>query len=130
MQEPKWVASDVVRELHPMQFAAFGGLSGIRNEGLLESALTRPQKLHRYEEPKPSLARLAASYAFGLVQNHPFMDGNERIGLVIAFVFLDLNGIEIHATEEDAYHVFMALASGNISETELSAWIEGNSAKR
>lgn len=130
MQKPKWVATDVVCELQQMQIAAFGGLPGIRNEGQLESALAHPQQLYHYEGPKPSLARLAASYAFGLVKNHPFLDDNKRIGLLVAFVFLDLNGIEIRATEEDAYHVFMAFASGSCSEIELTAWFKVNSAKR
>lgn len=130
MREPRWIPADVARTLHAMQIVAFGGTSGILDGGFLESALARPKHLYHYEKPKPPLARLAASYAFGIVRNHPFLDGNKRMGLVTAFTFLKLNGIEVLATEEDAYQVFMSLASGSLSETELSAWIEENSTAR
>ena len=127
MSEPRWIPVAVARTLHAMQIATFGGKPGILNEGLLESALLRPQHLYHYEDPKPSLARMAASYAYGIVSNHPFVDGNKRMGLVVAFAFLDLNGIQTQATEDDAYRMFISLASGEINEDELSAWIEDNS---
>lgn len=129
MKEPRWIQSDVARALHDMQLAAFGGPAGIRDEHLLESALARPRHRFTYQHPTPSLVRLAAAYAFGIVKNHPFVDGNKRTGLVIAFVLLELNGLEIHASEEDAYQVFMQLASGAMTETALARWLEKNSGR-
>jgi death-on-curing protein len=122
MKEPRWIAPDVARVLHDMQLAAFGGPPGIRDEGLLESALARPRNRFCYSQSPPSLARLAAAYAFGIVRNHPFVDGNKRTGLVLAFVFLDLNGVEIRASEEDALRIFIDLASGALTETALARW--------
>ena len=110
-----------------MQLSAFGGPSGIRDEGLLDSALARPRHLLCYGKPRPSFAKLAASCAFGIVRNHPFVDGNKRTGLVVAFTFLELNGIEVRASEEDAYETFMSLASGKLTEKALSQWLEKNS---
>jgi death on curing protein len=112
--------------LHEMQLVAFGGQPGVRDVGLLESALAKPRNLLAYEKTPPTLARLAAAYAFGIVKNHPFADGKKRTGLVLAFVFLALNGIEINASEEDTYQVFMDLASGKCSEEQLASWIERN----
>lgn len=130
MKEPIWIAGDVARALHHMQLAAFGGPSGIRDDGLLESALARPRHLFSYRKPAPSLPRLAASYAFGIVRNNPFIDGNKRTGLLIAFTFLELNGAEVHASEEEAYEVFMKLASGALSEEALGKWLSENSGTR
>lgn len=127
MKEPIWITVEVARVLHEMQLSAFGGPPGIRDEALLESALARPRNLLCYGKPVPSLAKLAASYAFGIVRNHPFVDGNKRTGLVVAFTFLELNGVEVNASEEDAYEVFMSLASGDLSEKSLSGWLEENS---
>lgn len=130
MSEPHWIPIDVARTLHALQIATFGGKPGILDEGLLESALLRPQHQYHYDAPKPSLARLAAAYAYGIVRNHPFVDGNKRMGLVVAFAFLDLNGIHMQATEEAAYRMFISLAAGEISEADLCAWIEENSSVR
>lgn len=127
MKEPKWIASDVARVLHGLQLAMFGGAPGIRDENLLESALARPKHLFTYRKPAPSIPRLAAAYAFGIVRNHPFIDGNKRTGLVIAFTFLELNGLEIDATEEDAYQMFMRLASGKVTEQALAKWLSRHS---
>ncbi|MGA7884841.1 MAG: type II toxin-antitoxin system death-on-curing family toxin [Acidobacteriaceae bacterium] len=121
------MAVDEVRALHGIQLAAFGGPEGLRDEGLLESALARPKHAFVYETPVPSLARLAAAYAFGIVKNHPFVDGNKRTGLVAAFAFLELNGAALKASEEDAYEVFMSLAAGRLSEANLAVWLEENS---
>jgi death-on-curing protein len=126
MKEPIWIGLAETLALHDMQLAAFGGRVGVREMGLLESALGRPRNRLTYQKPKPSLQRLAAAYAFGIVKNHPFMDGNKRTGLIIAFVFLERNGIEITASEEDAYQTFIDLASGKLSEEELVAWIDRN----
>jgi death-on-curing protein len=127
MSEPIWLELDVVLALHDMQLAAFGGAAGLRDAGLLESALYRPRNVLCYAAVAPSLARLAAAYAFGLVENHPFVDGNKRTGLVVSFTFLKLNGQRITASEEDAYQTFLNLASGDLSEEALADWMAANS---
>ena len=127
MSEPIWLEMDVVLALHDMQLAAFGGAAGLRDAGLLESASYRPRNVSFYAAALPALARLAAAYAFGLVENHPFVDGNKRTGLVVSFTFLKLNGRKITASEEDAYRTFLALASGALSEEALADWMAENS---
>ncbi len=127
MSEPVWLEMDAVLALHDMQLAAFGGPAGVRDAGLLESALYRPRNVLFYETAAPSLARLAAAYAFGLVENHPFVDGNKRTGLVVSFTFLKLNGQRMTASEEDTYQTFINLASGALSEEALADWISANS---
>jgi death-on-curing protein len=127
MSEPIWLEPDVVLALHDMQLAAFGGPEGLRDPGLLESALCRPRNVLCYAAVAPSLARLAAAYAFGLVENHPFVDGNKRTGLVVPFTFLKLNGHRITASEEDAYQTFLSLAAGTLSDETLADWIAENS---
>ncbi len=127
MKELVWIGVLEALVLHDMQLVTFGGAAGVRDVGLLEPALARPRNLLLYGKRRPSLARLAAAYAFGIMKNHPFVDGNKRTALVIAFAFLDVNGIEINASEEDTYRVFMDLASGRVSEEELGAWISDNS---
>jgi death-on-curing protein len=127
MSEPIWLELDVVLALHDMQLAAFGGAAGLRDAGLLESALYRPRNVLHYTAVAPSLARLAAAYAFGLVENHPFVDGNKRTGLVVSFTFLKLNGQRITASEEDAYQTFLALAASALSEEALAGWMAENS---
>lgn len=127
MSEPTWLELDAILALHNMQLAAFGGAAGLRDAGLLESALHRLRNALCYAAAAPWLARLAAAYAFGLVENHPFVDGNKRTGLVVSFTFLKLNGQRITASEEDAYQKFLALASGALSEEELAEWLAENS---
>ena len=126
MKEPVWLSLQEALVLHDMQLVAFGGKPGIRDSGLLESALARPRNSFSYGD-KPSLQLLAAGYAFGIVKNHPFVDGNKRTGLVVAFVFLSMNGVEITATEEDTYQVFIDHASGILSERQLAVWLIENS---
>jgi death-on-curing protein len=127
MKEPIWIGVLETLVLHDLGLVAFGGAAGVRNVGLLESALARPRNLLVYGKKRPSPARLAAAYAFGIIKNHPFIDGNKRTALVVAFAFLEVNGIEINASEEDAYRVFMDLASGRVSEEGFGAWISENS---
>jgi death on curing protein len=127
MKEPLWIGVLETLVLHDLQLVAFGGAAGVRDFGALESALARPRNLLVYGKKRPSLARLSAAYAFGIIKNHPFIDGNKRTALVIAFAFLDVNGVEMNASEEDAYRVFMDLARGRVSEEELGAWISDNS---
>ena len=127
MKEPLWVLREVVSILHEQSLAEFGGSTGVRDEGLLDSALGKPQNLFAYG--KPTLFDLAASYAFGLVKNHPFTDGNKRAGFVVAVLFLELNGGRFQATEVDAALRTLALAAGEMSQTAYAAWLKAKSAK-
>lgn len=127
MKEPIWIGVLETLVLHDLQLVAFGGAAGVRDVGGLESALARPRNRLAYGKKKASLARLAAAYAFGIIKNHPFIDGNKRTALVIAFAFLEVNGVEMAASEEEAYRVFMDLASGRMSEEELGTWMSENS---
>ncbi len=127
MTEPRWLDRDIVVALHQELIAEHGGLGGIRDEGLLDSALGRPRNLHAYEVP--SLFELAAAHGFGLALNHPFIDGNKRTALVAADVFLQMNGLEIVAAEVEIAATFRDLAAGEIDERTLAAWIEANSEK-
>jgi death-on-curing protein len=111
--------------LHEQSLAQFGGAPGVRDERLLDSALGKPPNLFAYG--KPSLFDLAASYAFGLVKNHPFIDGNKRVGFVVAVLFLELNGYKFHATEVDAAMRTLALAAGEMKEAAYSEWLKANS---
>ena len=128
MKEPVWVLREVVLLLHDQSLAQFGGTSGVRDEGLLDSALGRPLNLFAYG--KPTLFDLAASYAFGLAKNHPFLDGNKRTGFVVAVTFLELNGLHFAATEPDAAVRMLALAAGDMSEAAFSQWLKANSKRR
>ncbi len=117
----EWITLDSVLAMHKRQIAEHGGTEGLRDEGLLRSALARPENLAAYGE-NPDLAALAASYAFGIAKNHPFLDGNKRTALVVAVTFLNLNGYDFDAPSEDTYTVFLSLADGSISEDDLAAW--------
>jgi len=125
MKEPVWVFREVVLMLHEQSLAQFGGLAGVRDEGLLDSALGKPLNLFAYG--KPSLFDLAASYAYGLVKNHPFIDGNKRTGFIVGVTFLELNGLRFGASEVDATVRTLALAAGEMSEPAYSAWLKANS---
>jgi death-on-curing protein len=128
VNEPIWLRLEAILAAHDDQLAEHGGGVGVRDQGLLESALARPLNLHAYGEP--SLAKLAASYAFGIARNHPFVDGNKRTALVAAESFLGLNGVDLTATDLECVEIFLALAAGEITEEELAAWIDRNSRKR
>lgn len=127
MNEPRWLAKEVVLAIHQELLAEFGGIEGLRDEGMLESALGKPRNLWMYG--KPTLYDLAASYAFGIARNHPFLDGNKRIAFISAYVFLGRNGLRIEATEADATVAMLALASGEMSEAQFSRWLESNAKK-
>ena len=118
----RWLREDVVVALHSEQIAEHGGSPGIRDVGLLSSALARPQ--HRAAYGEPTVFDLAAAYAFGIVSNHPFVDGNKRTGLLAAYVFLDLNGWELTALETEAVTAVLALAANEIDEVGFSNWIK------
>jgi death-on-curing protein len=120
----KWLDARTIRAIHLELLAEHGGLPGLRDEGLLESALARPKNLMAYGTP--SLHQLAASYGFGLAKNHPFLDGNKRIALVAMAVFLDINRYELVASQPDAVNTILALAAGGLNEEQLAVWIESN----
>jgi death-on-curing protein len=124
MKQPQWVLDEVVLAIHNQQLAEHGGARGIREKGLLISALARPKNLFNYEPHNATLPRLAASYAFGLIHNHPFMDGNKRVALVVSLLFLRLNGMDLSAPMSERYQVFIALAEGRLSEDELFSWFQ------
>lgn len=124
MKEPVWVFREVVFMLHEQSLAQFGGLAGVRDEGLLDSALGKPLNLFAYG--KPTLFDLAASYGYGIVKNHPFIDGNKRTGFIVAVTFLELNGLHFAASEVDATVCTLALATGEMSEAAYSAWLKAN----
>jgi death-on-curing protein len=125
MREPRWVLREAVLALHERLLAEFGGLGGLRDVGLFDSALARPQQLFAYGKPKAS--DLAAAYAFGLVRNHPFLDGNKRIGFATAVLLLEINGCEFTAPEADAVVQTLALAAGALDEAGYAAWLKQNS---
>ena len=125
---PVWIEKRVVLAYHDMQLAEHGGSTGVRDEGLLESALARPQNVAAYADDVPTLYRLAAAYAFGIARNHPFVDGNKRTALVAAIAFLERNGVAFAASQQEAYLTFYDLAADKLSEEELTAWFEKNSA--
>jgi death on curing protein len=119
-----WLERHAVLAVHQMLLAEFGGSPGLRDEGLLDSALARPPKLRAYKSP--DLAALAASYAAGIVRNHPFIDGNKRTGFMAAYIFLDRNGFELTAPEAEAAAIIRSLAAREIDESALAAWIRQN----
>ncbi len=124
MNRPIWVDRTSVLLLHAESLAIHGGAGGVREIGLLESALARPQNLHAYGED--DVVALAAAYAFGIVRNHPFIDGNKRIGFITAAVFLETNGYQLTASEADVVVRTLALAASEIDEAEFAAWLREN----
>ncbi len=122
--EPRWVSPAAVRALHLQQLHLFGGGSGVRDEGMLDSALNRAVTLWHGE---PNLFDMAAAYAFGIARNHPFVDGNKRTAFVVSVLFLDLNSIELTADEVDATTTFLALAAGELTEEQLTLWFADHS---
>ncbi len=125
MKEPLWLSKAFIFAVHEQLLAEHGGSAGLRDGGLLESALNRP--IHFFAYGKPNLFDLAAAYAFGLCKNHPFIDGNKRVAFVAAVSFLDANRIELTAGEMEAKVMMEGLASGDRTETEFSQWLEENS---
>ena len=121
MSEWLWIDPDVLLAAHDEQLEEHGGASGIRDMGMFESALARPQNLAAYKEP--DAARLAAAYAFGIAKNHAFVDGNKRTAFVALELFLVLNGCELTADDAQCVLVMLSLASGSFSEAELADWI-------
>ncbi len=126
MKPPIWLLDTVVINIHEMLLAEHGGLSGLRDKGLLQSALAKPKQLLAYE-PTASLYALATAYSVGIAKNHPFVDGNKRTAFTISIVFLELNGIAFNAPEAEVVIFFEGLASGDITETVLTKWFETSS---
>ena len=117
----RWVALNTVLAIHEEQLAEHGGLDGIRDRGLLESALHRPRDLQSYGQP--DLADLAAAYAFGIARNHPFLDGNKRTSAVVTRLFLRLNGHDLDATQAERLAIWLALGAGETTEQALADWM-------
>ena len=118
-----WIEKTFAMAIHDRQLSEHGGSAGVRDESLLDSALARPQQLHAYGDPPPDLADLAASLAFGLARNHPFIDGNKRTAAVACEVFIVLNGATLQATDLELYPVYLALAEGSLPEADFAEWL-------
>ena len=126
MNEPNWVLSEVVLAVHQMLLAEHGGSNGIRDQGLLDSALNRAKQRYTYQQPV-SLFELAAAYSFEIARNHPFVDGNKRVALTVGAIFLEMNGFSLNAPESEAVIIFEQLAAGLIQESELANWLQTSS---
>jgi len=120
-----WLEKELVLAIHERQLAEHGGTGGVRDEGLLESALARPQQLHAYGDPAPDLVDLAAALAYGLARNHPFLDGNKRTAAVACETFLELNGATLESDDLELYPRYLELAEGKLSERDFAAWLRG-----
>jgi len=124
-KEPVWIETRDGLAIHDRLLAVHGGASGVRDQGLLESALARPRQHYAYAG-SPDILEMAALYTAGVVRNHPFVDGNERAGFVIGVLFLELNRFELKSSEEDAAQAVMSLAAGTLDEAGYRAWLGGN----
>jgi death-on-curing protein len=129
VKERRWPSDTVVLTVHADQVREHGGSLGLRDRDLLESALSRPRNRFAYE-PEWNLCDLAASYGFGIARNHPFVDGNKRVAFQAMYVFLGLNGLRIDAPEEEVVGLMLALASGELDESELASWLRGHTSPR
>ena len=125
MKEWRWVGLDVVYAIHDRQLAEHGGLDGVRDAGLLESALARAQNLHAYGEP--DAFDLSAAYAYGIARNHPFSDGNKRTAWIVARLFLADNGCKLRYQPADAITAMQSVAAGTLTEAELADWLRSRS---
>lgn len=122
MKEPVWIPEDAILTIQENMLARFGGLSGLRDHGLLLSALERPR--NRFAYASPTLYELAAEYTAGIVKNHPFLDGNKRVGFMAAYIFLGMNGLSMSAPEEEVVVYTLGLAAGEIEAHDYAAWLE------
>ncbi len=123
MSEPTWINLRIIQAFHDRQTNERGGLLGLRDEGLLLSALSRPENAYHCSDPKPDAAELAAAYGFGFAKNYPFNDANKRTALIAMRLFLRLNGYDLAASPEDKYKMIIRVAASNISENELAQWV-------
>lgn len=124
MKEPNWLTITMVVAIHDEQLAIHGGLPGLRDAGMLESALDRPRNKWAYETPE--LPELAAAYAYAIARNHPFADGNKRTSLLALYTFLGINEIDFIVPEASAAAMILSLAAGEVSEESLARWIRDN----
>jgi death-on-curing protein len=129
MREPVWIDERDALVLHDRLLALHGGAAGLRDHGLLTSALARPRQHFAYAE-SADIIDMATAYTGGIVRNHPFVDGNKRTGFVVGILFLELNGYRFTASEEDAAQAVLELAAGNLDETGYSSFLRGNVARR
>jgi death on curing protein len=125
VKEPVWIDQRDARALHNHLLALDGGAEGVRDEGLLESALARPQQIHAYGD-NPDIVALAAAYTAGIVRNHPFVDGNKRTGFIVGVLFLEMNGYRFIAAEEDVTQAVLGLAAGTLDKAAFTAWMRAN----
>ena len=125
MKEPVWIELPLVQAIHERLLAEHGGASGIRDRGLLDSALARPRQIFHYDDAA-NLTRLAAVYMVGVAKNHAFVDGNKRIAFMTGYVFLARNGLLLIASETEATETMLAVAAGSLNETELEEWLNKN----
>lgn len=125
MSEPFWLTRQIVIAIHDEQLAIHGGAGGLRDEGMLESALDRPKNRWSYEQAE--LPELAAAYAFGIARNNPFVDGNKRTSLLALYTFLGVNDIDFIVPEAEAAAMILSLAAGEVTEDSLTRWIRDNS---
>lgn len=130
MKEPVWIRQDVVLAVHEESLLLHGGPEGVRDLGLLDSALARPKNPFAYSEQAPIFAQLAAAYAKGIIANHPFVDGNKRTAFVVSITFLRLNGLRLTAPKEDRVLTFWRLAAGEITEAQLALWFAEHTASQ
>lgn len=125
MKEPIWLIKSAVLAVHNMMIARFGGTNGVRDEGLFESALARPSNIYHYDH-NAQITQLAAAYAGGIIQNHPFVDGNKRTGFMAAYMFLDINGSTLIADEVSATTMTLSLAASEVDENDYGIWLANN----
>ena len=129
MREPVWIDERDALALHDRLIALEGGAAGLHDEGLLQSALARPQQL-RAHQAEADVIQMAAAYTAGIVRDHPFIDGNKRTGFVVGVLFLELNGYRFVASEEDAAQAVLSLAAGRLEEEAFAAWLRANAKRR
>ena len=122
----RWIDDEVVLAIHRRQLAEHGGLDGVRDEGMLMSALAKPPNVHAYGGEEVDFPALAGAYAYGIARNHPFLDGNKRTAFVVCRTFLLLNGLDLTASREDRYQTFLSLADGTLDEDALTGWLRHN----
>lgn len=125
MKQPYWLSREECLALHDLMLSHYGGMAGVRDDNMLESALAKPRQLLHYG--KPAMADLAAAYAVGIVRNHPFIDGNKRTGFMMGAAFLERNGFEFHASEVDVVLRTLALAAAEMTEAAYAEWLRTNS---
>ena len=121
-----WIERRLALAIHDRQLAEHGGSGGVRDEGLLDSALARPQQLFAYGDPPPDLADLAASLAYGLARNHPFVDGNKRTAIVCCEVFIELNGASLEVGDAELFPLVLELAEGHLGVEQFAAWLRAH----